>query len=49
VDQETEQRLREIYDAYWAGAYRDTELAATLEEVMMHLGAIYYEVETING
>lgn len=31
------ERLQEIYDAYWAGAYRDDEMQATLEEVLQCL------------
>lgn len=27
-------RLEEIYNAYWAGAYRDDEIPATFDEVM---------------
>lgn len=31
-------RLTEIYEAYWAGAYRDDEIPSTLDEVMLLLG-----------
>ena len=30
-------RLSEIYDSYWSGAYRNDEIPATLDEVMIHL------------
>lgn len=36
-------RLQEIYDAYWAGAYRDEEAIANLHEVMLLLGTFIKE------
>lgn len=35
MTEEALERLTDIYNAYWSGAYRDDEVAATLEEVMM--------------
>lgn len=40
---EPRQRLREMVDAYGAGAYRDSEAVQNLEEIMLHLRTLLGE------